>query len=127
MSSKRRRCACLRASRKSGATQDATRAQICCLRHARPRKASEPIGHAEAARLDRDVSRDSTEVRPLASAEPTGAVGPAKSITDTGEREEVVQKLTRDQVRQIIVPLGRTVGDDHEALTTILAPVSTST
>lgn len=88
----------------------------------RARKANEPIGHAEVSRLDRDAARGPAEDRTSAPPrEEPGLSVSARSITSPAEPEEVVLRLTRDQVRQIIVRLGGSPADELELLGTLMA------
>lgn len=93
----------------------------------RARKANEPIGHTEVARLDRKAQREPADVR--TSAPPGDATSPsvpARPINSPAEPEEVVLRLTRDQVRQIIVRLGGTTANELELVDNLLALLAES-
>ena len=88
----------------------------------RARKANEPIGHAEVARLDRNAPREPADVGPsVPPGEAPSPSVPARSISSPAEPEEVVLRLTRDQVRQIIVRLGGSPADEQELVGTLMA------
>lgn len=88
----------------------------------RARKANEPIGHAEVARLDRGASRESTASQASTpSSAASGEFRPGLSPTSPTEREEIVVRLTRDQVRQLIVRLGGSAANESELVDTLLA------
>ena len=88
----------------------------------RARKMNEPIGHAEVARLDRDASRESTDVRnPALTAEGTGGSRHGRAVRAPAESEDVVLRLTRDQVRRIIVRLGGSPADELLLIDTLMA------
>jgi ParB family chromosome partitioning protein len=92
----------------------------------RARKANEPIGHSEVARLDRAREMDQVSVPPNATTarEAAGSVGgdiPSAEAPRPTEPEEFVLRLTSVQMRDLIVRLGGAADDETDLVDAFLA------
>ncbi len=92
----------------------------------RARKANEPIGHSEVARLDRarEVDQGSFPPNATTAREAAGSVGGDIASGEASQRtepEEFVLRLTSVQLRDLIGRLGGAADDETDLVDAFLA------